>query len=100
MKSIVVLICICIFCAGLTCTQSIAEQVIFQPYTNPLPVPEFSLENLQGKTVDIRDYRGQVLLLNFCCHLVTDLPEGGSFFRKTIHSVSLQRACDVSRHSG
>jgi len=65
LKSIGRLICIGIFCAGLTCTQSIAEQVIFQPYANPLPIPEFALENYQGKTVDIRDYRGQVLLLNF-----------------------------------
>jgi len=65
LKSIVGLICLCIFCVGLTYTQSIAEQTIFQPYANPLPVPEFALEDHQGKTVDIRDYRGQVLLLNF-----------------------------------
>jgi cytochrome oxidase Cu insertion factor (SCO1/SenC/PrrC family) len=65
LKSIVGLICICILCAGLTCTQSIAEQTIFQPYAKPSPVPEFALEDHQGKTVDIRDYRGQVLLLNF-----------------------------------
>ncbi len=36
-----------------------------QSYTKPLPVPEFSLEGLQGKTVDIRDYKGKVILLNF-----------------------------------
>jgi len=65
LKSIVGLIWICIFCAGLTCTHSIAEQIIFQPYANPLPVPQFALEDSQGKMVDVRDYQGQVLLLNF-----------------------------------
>ena len=65
MKSIVVLVCTCIFYAALTCAQSRAGQLIFQSYNKPLPIPEFSLENLQGKTVNIRDYRGQVILLNF-----------------------------------
>jgi cytochrome oxidase Cu insertion factor (SCO1/SenC/PrrC family) len=65
LRSSVVVICICIICAGLTCTQSIAGQIIFQPYARPLAVPEFALENLEGRTVDIRDYRGQVILLNF-----------------------------------
>jgi hypothetical protein len=64
-RSNVVLICICIFCAQLGCTQGIAEQLLFQTYAKPVPVPEFSLENLQGSRVDIRDYRGEVLLLNF-----------------------------------
>ncbi len=66
MKSILVLICTCILCALLTCAQSTAGQFIFQSYSKPLPVPEFSLENLQGRIVNARDYRGHVLLLNFC----------------------------------
>ena len=45
--------------------QSQAAQNIFQSYAKPLPVPEFSLEDLQGKTIDIRDYKGKVILLNF-----------------------------------
>ena len=49
----------------LTGNQSQAAQSIFQSYAKPLRGPEFSLEDLQGKTVDIRDYRGRVILLNF-----------------------------------
>ena len=48
-----------------TWNQSQAAQSIFQSYAKPLRVPEFSLEDLQGKTVDIRDYKGRVILLNF-----------------------------------
>jgi peroxiredoxin len=38
---------------------------VFQSYSQPQGVPDFSLQNLQGKSVDIRDHRGQVILLNF-----------------------------------
>jgi cytochrome oxidase Cu insertion factor (SCO1/SenC/PrrC family) len=37
----------------------------FQSYAKPLPLPSFSLEDLQGKMVQIKDYRGKVILLNF-----------------------------------
>jgi hypothetical protein len=40
-------------------------QSVFQSYTKPQAVPDFSIPNLQGKRVDIRDHRGQVILLNF-----------------------------------
>lgn len=40
-------------------------QGVFQSYSKPQAVPDFSLQNLQGKQVDIRDHRGQVILLNF-----------------------------------
>jgi hypothetical protein len=40
-------------------------QSVFQSYTKPQAVPDFSIPNLQGKQVDIRDHRGQVILLNF-----------------------------------
>ncbi|MBM4333528.1 MAG: redoxin domain-containing protein [Deltaproteobacteria bacterium] len=46
-------------------TGSLAGQSIFHAYTKPMPIPEFSLENLQGQTINIRDYRGQAILLNF-----------------------------------
>ena len=49
----------------LTGNQSQAAQSIFHSYAKPLRVPEFSLEDLQGKTIDIRDYKGKVILLNF-----------------------------------
>ena len=51
--------------AELTWNQSQAAQSIFQSYAKPLRVPEFSLEDLQGTTIDIRDYKGKVILLNF-----------------------------------
>jgi hypothetical protein len=40
-------------------------QVVFQSYAKPQAVPDFSIPNLQGKQVDFRDHRGQVILLNF-----------------------------------
>jgi cytochrome oxidase Cu insertion factor (SCO1/SenC/PrrC family) len=64
-KSITVLALACIFCAELRCAQSIAGEFVFQSYNKPLPIPEFSLENSQGKIVNIENYRGQVLLLYF-----------------------------------
>jgi len=60
-------------CAGIlgipntdwTWNQSQAAQNIFQSYAKPLRAPEFSLEDLQGKMIDIRDYKGRVIILNF-----------------------------------
>jgi hypothetical protein len=40
-------------------------QSVVQSYTKPQAVPDFSIPNLQGKRVNIRDHRGQVILLNF-----------------------------------
>ena len=37
----------------------------FQSYAKPLPLPDFSLEDLSGKMTQIKDYRGKVLLLHF-----------------------------------
>ncbi len=59
------LFCYSIFGTQWMCTQSPAETSIFHPYFKPQPFPGFPLENLQGKTVNILDYQGQVLLLNF-----------------------------------
>jgi hypothetical protein len=39
--------------------------MVFQSFAKPLPVPDFSLEDLQGKTVRIKDHLGKVILLNF-----------------------------------
>ena len=45
--------------------QKASAQGIFQAFAKPQVVPDFSLENLQGKRVDVRDHRGQIILLNF-----------------------------------
>lgn len=37
----------------------------FQSFAKPTPLPDFALEDLQGKTVQIKDYLGKVILLNF-----------------------------------
>ncbi len=42
-----------------------AEGTIFQSYVKPLPAPDFCLEDLRQKWIDIKEYRGQVILLNF-----------------------------------
>jgi cytochrome oxidase Cu insertion factor (SCO1/SenC/PrrC family) len=52
-----------VFLAGTS--SSFAQSKIFHSYTTPLPAPGFSLEDLQGKAVNIRDLRGHVGLLNF-----------------------------------
>ena len=36
-----------------------------QPYEPRKPAPEFELQNLEGKTVRLADYRGKLLLLFF-----------------------------------
>jgi len=45
--------------------QKASAQGIFQAFAKPQVAPDFSLENLQGKRVDVRDHRGQIILLNF-----------------------------------
>ena len=55
-------------CAGLLWlpeADNASGQTVFQAYTKPQVAPYFSLESLQGKRVDTRDYRGQVILLDF-----------------------------------
>jgi len=38
---------------------------VFQSYAKPLPLPDFALEDLQGKMVQIKDHKGKVILLHF-----------------------------------
>ena len=38
---------------------------IFQSYAKPLPLPDFSLDDLQGKLTHIKGFKGQVILLHF-----------------------------------
>jgi thiol-disulfide isomerase/thioredoxin len=37
----------------------------FTPLEPPLPAPAFSLEDMDGQTHDLADYRGKVVLVNF-----------------------------------
>jgi len=46
-------------------TRSWASPSIFHTYVGQMRAPDFSLEDLQGKMVNLRDHRGQVVLLNF-----------------------------------
>ena len=45
--------------------RNASAQGVFQAFAKPQVAPDFSLENLQGKRVDMRDHRGQVILLIF-----------------------------------
>jgi len=38
---------------------------IFQTYVKPMPVPDFSLDDLRGNRVNIMEYTGKTILLNF-----------------------------------
>ncbi len=60
-----ILLLACIFCAESKCAQSIAGQPVFQSYNNPQFIPEFSLQNLNGKIVNMENYHGKVFLLSF-----------------------------------
>jgi len=42
-----------------------SQDSFFQTYASPLPLPDFSLEDLSGKMTQIKDYRGKVILLAF-----------------------------------
>ena len=46
-------------------SQGVGSGSIFQSYRKPMPLPDFSLEDLPGKTVCGKDHRGKVLILNF-----------------------------------
>mgnify|MGYP000179112582 CR=1 FL=1 len=37
----------------------------FQSYSKVMPLPDFTLDDLVGKTTPIKDYRGKMILLNF-----------------------------------
>jgi cytochrome oxidase Cu insertion factor (SCO1/SenC/PrrC family) len=50
---------------GLPGIENASGQFVFQTYLKPQVAPPFSLEDLQGKRVDIRDHRDQAVLLNF-----------------------------------
>ncbi len=74
-------------CAGfflLPGLQHASGQTTFQAYGQPQALPAFSLEDLQGKRVDIRDHRGQVILLNFwatwCPNCRQEGPSIGKFY--------------------
>ena len=51
--------------AGFSGVQNASAQITLQAFAKPQVAPDFSLENLQGKRVDMRDHRGQVIFLNF-----------------------------------
>jgi hypothetical protein len=67
-KVVMALVCGVIFCLALvefSWVPDASAQGVFQAFPKPQVAPDFSLENLQGKRVDIRDHRGQVIFLNF-----------------------------------
>lgn len=65
-----------------TWNQSQAAHSIFQSYAKPHRAPEFSLEDLQGKMINIRDYKGQVIILNFWATWCPNCRKEGPSFEK------------------
>ncbi len=57
-------------------------QNVFQSYAKPQAVPDFSLQNLQGEKVDIRNHKGQVILLNFWATWCPNCRQEGSSLQK------------------
>ena len=50
---------------GLAWSQSAGGANTFQIYNKPVAVPDFSLEDISGKMIHIKDFRGKTILLNF-----------------------------------
>ena len=59
MKALSKLICVILAAAG--CAAATASD----PFANGTAAPGFQLESAAGKSVNLSDYRGQVVLLNF-----------------------------------
>jgi peroxiredoxin len=74
----------------LTWNQSQAAQSIFQSYAKPLRAPEFFLEDLHGKMIDIRDYKGQVILLNFWATWCPNCRKEGPSFERLYNQYKLK----------
>jgi thiol-disulfide isomerase/thioredoxin len=53
-----------LFLTGCTSEQP-KSQVKVKPDTDRKPAPEFSLKDIDGRTVTLADYKGKVVLLNF-----------------------------------
>lgn len=65
-----------------TWDQAGARHMMLQSLSKPMPVPDFSLENLQGKEVNIQEYLGKVLLLNFWGTWCTQCRKEAPFLEK------------------
>lgn len=52
-------------CLLLSPSGLFAQSKIFHSYSTPTSAPDFAIEDLQGKMVDLKGLRGKVLLLNF-----------------------------------
>ncbi len=54
-----------VLCLALEPSLLWGQSKIFHSYSAPPAMPDFSMEDLQGRTVTDRELRGRVLLLNF-----------------------------------
>jgi peroxiredoxin len=84
-KIILASTCAGLFWVGGADFSSVPEasgQGVFQSYTKPQAIPDFSLPNLQGNQVNIRDHRGQVILLNFWATWCPNCRQEGSSLQK------------------
>ena len=65
MRRICRIVFILMVCCAVTPLPDAKSAAAVQGYSQPQTCPDFSLEDLTGKTVDVRGLRGRVLLINF-----------------------------------
>jgi peroxiredoxin len=75
-SALIFIIALCMFPAPGRTSEATAEQVSVR--SAPPMAPDFILQDLKGKAVSLKDYRGKVVLLNFtttwCPYCKKDLP--------------------------
>jgi peroxiredoxin len=65
-----------------TWNQADAQNAVLQSLSKPMPLPDFSLPNLQGQEVVVQKYLGKVLLLNFWSTWCTECRKEAPFLEK------------------
>lgn len=66
--------------------SGVLQSAELKPYTDKAPIPPLTLQDLQGKTHNLNDYKGQVVLLQFwatyCVPCRKEMPSMNKLIKK------------------